>query len=321
MDIGAQLPAYSTGDRQLSPETIRHWARGAEEAGFTDLWAIDHLVKPHTYSSAVLDPIVSLSHAAAVTDEIRLGTGVLVLPLRRTGPAAKRILTLQHLADRPVSLGVGAGYNHPEFEVAGVSRKERGPRLSEGVEVLQALFDEGSASYDGRFHSFSDINMDPNPSAPINILSGGGSKTDEEGNRNIIDPILRRIMQADGWVAQPTQPPKLREEIEIIEDYARSQGEDPDKIQKAVVTYTHLVDDGDVAAEQRRAFVDLFGEDGYERAKEHLLVGSIDDIISQLQAYEDIGVDTVILGPPSTNGEQYDAQLDLFANEVLPSFS
>lgn len=320
MNIGAQLPAYSTGDRRLSPEAIRQWARRAEDVGFTDLWAIDHLVKPHTYSSAVLDPIVALSHAAAVTDEIHLGTGVVILPLRRTGPAAKRVLTLQHLADRPVTLGVGAGYNHPEFEVAGVPREERGPRLSEGVEVLQNLFKEGSSSYGGRFHSFSNIDMDPEPSAPIRILSGGGSKKNEEGERDIIDPILRRILQTDGWVAQPTQPPKLREEIAIIKDYAKRHGEDPDDLQTAVVTYAHLVDGGDIKAEQRAAFTDLFGAEGYERAKEHLLVGSIDDIIKQLEAYEDIGVDNVVIGPPSTDADDYDHQLNLFANEVLPSF-
>jgi alkanesulfonate monooxygenase SsuD/methylene tetrahydromethanopterin reductase-like flavin-dependent oxidoreductase (luciferase family) len=320
MDIGTQLPAYSTGERRLAPDTIRDWARGAEAAGFTDLWAIDHLVKPHTYSTAVLDPIVSLSHAAAVTEEIRLGTGVLILPLRRTAPAAKRILTLQHLADRPVTLGVGAGYNHLEFEVAGVPRSERGPRLSEGVEVLKELLEPGAASFGGRFHSFEDIDVDPEPSAPIEILSGGGSKS-EDGERHIIDPILRRILAVDGWVAQPTQPPKLREEIGIIDDYARDQGVDTDEIQKAVVTYSHLVKGNDVNAEQQRAFTDLFGSDGYGRAKEHLLVGSIDEIIDQLQAYSDIGVDKVIVGPPSTRAEDYECQLELFTKEILPSFT
>jgi alkanesulfonate monooxygenase SsuD/methylene tetrahydromethanopterin reductase-like flavin-dependent oxidoreductase (luciferase family) len=96
----------------------------------------DHLVEPPTYRTSVLDPLVAFAHAAAVTGEMDFGTSILLLPLRRTANVASRAATLQHLVDGDLTLGVGAGYVEKEFEAAGVPMTERGPRLSEGIEIV-----------------------------------------------------------------------------------------------------------------------------------------------------------------------------------------
>lgn len=316
MEIGLQLPTFSTGDHLVSEEAIRDWARDTERAGFDGLWVIDHLVKPHTYTTSVLDPLVALTHAATVTETIDLGTGVVVLPLRRPAPLAKQVLSLQHLAERRLTLGVAAGYNRKEFEVAGVPIEERGPRLTEGIQILQTLF-EGGGSYEGRFTSFEDVPMDPVPEEPPRILAGGGAQTTESGDRTMPTPIARRVFETDGWIVQPSSPERVQAERDLLAEYAREHGVDPD-VETVVLQYVHVVEDGDVEAEQRRAFESLFGEGGYERAREHLLTGTVEEIRAQVRAFRDAGVDHLAVGPATTDEEAFDRQHDLLADVLLP---
>lgn len=84
------------------------------------------------------DSLVALGTAAGVTKSITLGTSILLLPLRRTATFASKAASIKYIADR--ELRPGAGYVTDESEAVGVDMKERGPRLSEGIEVLQGLF-------------------------------------------------------------------------------------------------------------------------------------------------------------------------------------
>ncbi len=317
MEIGTHLPTFSTGEHLVPETAIREWARGAERAGFDGLWVIDHMVKPHTYATSVLDPIVALTHAATVTETIDLGTGVVVLPLRRPAAVAKQALSLQHLAGRRLTLGVAAGYNRKEFEVAGVPIEERGPRLTEGIKVLQTLF-EGRGTFEGRFHSFEDIPMDPVPETPPQILAGGGSRTDDAGERTMPEPIARRVFETDGWIVQPTAPEQVRAELELLGEHARAHGVDPEDVETTVLQYVHVVEDGDVESTQRRVFEGLFGQAGYDRAREHLLTGTVEDIRGQVRAFRDAGVDHLAVGPATTNADEFDDQLDRMAEVLLP---
>jgi alkanesulfonate monooxygenase len=134
--------------------------RAEEEEGFAGLWGLSHPAKLSIYNTAFLDLIIGLSHAAAVTDSIPLGTSVLLLLLRQTADVASYAPTLQHLAGRRVTPGVGAGNNAKEFDVSNFSMRERGPRLTEGTDALRELFEE-EASFSGRFHDFEDVRIDP----------------------------------------------------------------------------------------------------------------------------------------------------------------
>lgn len=321
MRINTTLPTYCTGDRRVPAETIRTWARRADDAGIGGLWAIDHLVEPPTYRTSVLDPLVAFAHAAAVTGEMDFGTSILLLPLRRTANVASRVATLQHLVDGDLTLGVGVGYVEKEFEAAGVPMTERGPRLSEGIEVLQALL-AGEASYSGRFHDFEEVRIDPVPEHSPSILAGGDSII-EDGERTVPRPIVDRVVRAGGWIAPPSNPGKIAEEWSLIADQVRERGIDPGSLDRVVLNYVHLVegDSKTVRAEQRDVFEDLFGPSrGFAHAEEHCLVGAIDEVVERLQAYEEIGFEKAIAGPAASDPDTLDRQLDLLVDRVLPRF-
>jgi alkanesulfonate monooxygenase SsuD/methylene tetrahydromethanopterin reductase-like flavin-dependent oxidoreductase (luciferase family) len=317
MEIGTTLPTGCTGEYAVAPGALREWAAGAEQRGFAGLWTLDHLVKPDTYATSVLNAPVALAHAAGVTDRIPLGTSILLLPLRGAANAADAALSLQHLADRRVTLGLGAGYVPEEFDVTGVPIEERGPRLSEGIEVLQTLF-AGEGSYDGRFHSFEGVRMDPVPAEPPRILAGGSSLYTDGG---MPEPMLDRIVAADGWIAPPAAPELIEDDWARIREHAERSGVDPDGLDTVMLNYCYVVETDDREAahdEQAAAFAEFFSPDrGFEHARETCLTGTPADIRDRLGAYEAAGVDQAIAGTPAHTRQDLAEQLDLLAEHVL----
>lgn len=324
MRLGTTVPTYCTGNQLIPSTTIEQWARRAETIGFDGLWVLDHLVKPDLYNTSVLDPFSTLNYVAAFTEDIDLGTSILILPLRRTANIAAQALTLQHLTSGDLTLGLGAGYVPEEFEVTGVPLGERGPRLTEGITVLQSLFD-GEASFDGEFHSFEEIRIDPVLNNPPGLLAGGDSNVKETGERSIPEPILARILDSGGWIAPPSHPDKVAAEWGLIAEYALSKDVEPGSLDRVMLNYTHLTEassESGAHVEQRRVFEELFSpKRGFAHAKKHCLVGTTDDVIKRLEEYEDFGFDEIILGAASNDPTTLDRQLELFSTQVLPVFN
>jgi alkanesulfonate monooxygenase SsuD/methylene tetrahydromethanopterin reductase-like flavin-dependent oxidoreductase (luciferase family) len=128
VELGVILPSMSRRDGQ--PGDIPAAARQAEELGFESAWVVDQLVAGT--GVPVLDSLTSLAGAAAVTSRIKLGVGVLIVPLRPVAWAAKQVATVQYLSDGRVLLGIGAGGDRHalSWDAAGVPSRERGRRTA-----------------------------------------------------------------------------------------------------------------------------------------------------------------------------------------------
>ncbi|HEY5697145.1 MAG TPA: LLM class F420-dependent oxidoreductase [Acidimicrobiales bacterium] len=172
-------------------------ARGAEAAGFESVWTVEHVIYPEGYESAypydpsgrmamdsgtpLPDPLLWLAFVAAASETLRLGTGILILPLRNPLVLAKELATLDHLSGGRVELGIGVGWLEEEFDALGVPFARRGARTDEYIEVLRALWDGDHASYVGEFASFADVSSNPKPTngrVPIHV--GGHSRAAAE---------------------------------------------------------------------------------------------------------------------------------------------
>ena len=146
----------------------------------------------------ILDPWVALSTAAAVTSTIRLGTAV-ALPMEHDPiTLAKTLATLDHLSGGRVNLGVGFGWNVEELEDHGVPGKKRRTVLREYLELMQQLWTEEVASYDGEYASLKPSWAWPKPvqQPRIPILVGAG------GTPKNFDWI---VANADGWITTPIE--------------------------------------------------------------------------------------------------------------------
>ena len=173
MKLGIHLPQYGRG---AGPDAIRAVAQRAEALGFSDVWVSDHVIHPaeQTYPSPYLyDPLLTLTWAAAVTDQLGLGTSVLVASQHNPLWLAKSLASLDALSKGRLTLAVGVGWSEREFDALGYGFHDRGARTDEIIDILRACWCHDPVSFQGEHYSFDDIRVLPKPAHEIPIWVGG----------------------------------------------------------------------------------------------------------------------------------------------------
>ncbi len=215
MQYGIHLPHVG---RKAGPEAIREAAVQAEALGFADVWVSEHIIVPreasYPPSPAFYDPVLTLAWAAAFTERVRLGTSVLVLPMRHPLPLAKELATLQNLSRGRLVLGVGAGWLEAEFAALGVPFRERGRRLDEGLAMMRAVWTQDPVTFSPHWIAaeIRDMRMQPPPCAPIPVWVGGRS-----------DAALARALRHEGWHGSRVTPA----EAEPVVQHLRRERPEP----------------------------------------------------------------------------------------------
>lgn len=214
-------------------------AAAADEAGFSSLWLGEHVVLPIGYTTAhptkqqpgeqhhtgpivdpdteLVDPLVQLGAAAAVTSRIELATGIFILPLRHPLAVARSACTVQELAAGRFVFGLGFGWLEEEFTVLDVPFGERVTRFEEGIEVLKAAWRSGEVKHEGRHFSISGVQVTKRVTE-IPLMLGGNT-----------DKALRRAVRlGDGWFSSGTPPfeESLRLRGELLRRRAESDRAD-----------------------------------------------------------------------------------------------
>jgi probable F420-dependent oxidoreductase len=155
-------------------EGVAEVARTAEALGYDSIWVGEHpvLIDPHEPpsplppDSELMDPIPVLAYAAAVTSRIKLGTGVVLLPMRNPVTLAKELATIDVLSQGRLEFGIGVGYVPGEYDTLGVSFHTRGKRADEWIDVLRTLWLDDEPAFDGEFASFRGVQCRPRPVQP-----------------------------------------------------------------------------------------------------------------------------------------------------------
>jgi probable F420-dependent oxidoreductase len=191
----------------LSPRHYPTLAKEAEGLGFESVWIPDHLVfpesMPSTYlysddgkppisaATAVYDPWVLLGAMSSVTETIRFGTSVYVLPLRHPIVTARGVLTVDRLSRGRVTLGAGVGWLKEEFGIVGLDPSTRGRRTDEIIPLLRRLWTEEVVEHHGAYYDIPPVRFEPKPfQKPIPIEVGGSSSR----------ALWRAGTLGDGWI-------------------------------------------------------------------------------------------------------------------------
>lgn len=132
----------------------------AEALGYDHVWLTEHHFTEDAYNPV---PLAMAAGIATVTSRIRIGTFVMLMPFIHPVRAAEEITLADILSNGRFDIGVGQGYTHDEFNAFGIDRKERAPRLREGVELMQKLFTEENVTFDGRFTQTKNMTLTPKP--------------------------------------------------------------------------------------------------------------------------------------------------------------
>jgi len=182
-----------------NPDAVTRVVQAAEQLGYESVWTGEHvvLVDPHEPPSPVkpetnfIDTVASLAFAAAKTERIKLGSGIILLPQRNPVVLAKELAGIDVLSKGRLLFGLGVGYVPREFETMGVPYEERGARTTEHIEAIRELWTSDQPTFDGQFTQYSGIQSRPRPVQDPHppIIVGGMSP-----------PALRRaVAQGDGW--------------------------------------------------------------------------------------------------------------------------
>jgi probable F420-dependent oxidoreductase len=238
--LGLHALGIGTGARRPVIEAV---AQAAEAHGFATLWAGEHVVMvdepqsryPYAEDGRIavpaaadwLDPLVTLSFAAAATRRIRVATGVLLVPEHNPVLLAKQAASLDVLSGGRLVLGVGVGWSREEFEALGVPFRHRGRRASEYIRAMRALWSEDVASFAGEFVSFSSVRVNPKPARDrrVPVVFGGNS-----------DAAMRRVAElGDGWYGfNLADVEAVRERLGVLGDLCRAAGRDVGQLELAV---------------------------------------------------------------------------------------
>lgn len=303
--FGVFLPSFVWQDD--GPERARgiiDFAREVEDLGFGSIFITDHLLAARQfYSVSFLEPISTLSLVAGVTNRVKLGTSVMVLPIREPVLLAKQLATLQFLSNNRLILGAGIGWYPPEYAATGVRKSDRGPRTDEVLDIVMALTDGKSFSYQGKFYQFEDVLIEPRPTERPEVWIGGGSQLADAGSPDLprfVDAVKARILKTEGWIPRPTCPPEdIARDWAELQTYFKEHGRDPSTLTVAHENFLHLTLTQDPVAareEQHKAFLKVMSDArGPAYLEKVYLFGTPDEIIESLQARIDAGVQKIML--------------------------
>lgn len=222
MRIGFALPVSGSW---ATPRNVAALARRAEELGYSSLWTFQRLLVPADSTlppvyRSVLDPLVVLGYAAAVTERVRLGTAIVNMPYLAPAVLAKQLATLDVLSDGRVDAGLGLGWAREEFQAVGADYARRGARAEEYLHCLRALWGPDPVEHAGAFYRVPRGSVRPKPvqrPGPPILLGATAERA------------MRRIGRlADGWISNSRADlTALAGPIRQVRAAAEAAGRDP----------------------------------------------------------------------------------------------
>ena len=232
-----------------SPESVARVTQRAEELKYDSLWTIERLLWPlepqtpypvtpdgklpegYKYS---LDPLDTLTFAAANSKTVALGTSVLDIPYYNPVTLARRLSTIDVLSHGRLRVGLGLGWAQDEMDATGANMKERGARADEFLQVLKTIWTTDPSEFHGKFFKVPKSHIYPKPAQkpqpPIYMAA-------------FAPPALKRAaIYADGWNPVAVPIDGMIQMFGAMKQMAKEAGRNPSSLQMVVRANVHLTD-------------------------------------------------------------------------------
>jgi probable F420-dependent oxidoreductase len=282
----------------LGPDSLTALALGLEREGFDSLWVSERASGP------TLDPVVALTHAAALTSRIKLGTAVMTVPGRSPALLAKELASLDVLARGRLLPAFGLGQRLPaEQQAFGVRREERAAIFEEALPLLRRFWAGDAVVHDGpRFH-YDGLRIEPRPvKGGFDVWMGGTSEAE-----------LRRTGRlSDGWLAAFATPAEAERGRVAVQDAAAAAGREIEEEHfGAVVPYRR----GPLPDEAAARFARVRRVSGPADPAD--VVPDLDGLEAHLKRLVEAGLSKFVLAPLSAPAD-WDAELADLRDAALP---
>jgi probable F420-dependent oxidoreductase len=286
MKIGLCIPNYG---KATSSKGLDEIAKISEKL-YDHVWTTDHLLIPEKFSSPYgksFESLITLAYLVSKTQNVGLGTSIIIFPMREVVLFAKQTASLQILSNGRLLLGLGAGWNETEFQNLRADFKARGQYYDEGIQLLRWLM-KGNSQFKGDYYSISDGVFLPVPKKQIPLIFGGNA-----------GPSLRRAAKfGDGWHPVGLSPLE-------IEKGKRRLRELTGKKMRIVLRIS--VNFKERQIKER------------ENAERSSLSGNQSEILSQIAEYENAGVTDLVCYFGDLDLAEIAASAKKFGEQIVPS--
>jgi probable F420-dependent oxidoreductase len=317
VEFGVAVGNFGAFGKQGGVAEIIEVARFAELTGYDSVWVHDHLVMPATirarypyndsgvsgfaYRQDIYDPLAIMAALAVKTQRVRIGTSVLIIPYRNPVLLARMLATLDQLSGGRIILGLGVGWMAEEFDALGIGDYYpiRGSVTDEWIRICTTLWSSpGPADYDGRFHSFKGLDPRPRPVQQPSIPLWVGGKG---------SVAARRVARyGSGYHTITSTPEAIRAELRLVRAELEARGRQPSEIIVSMLGPAVVIG-------------------GTKGAPPGAVAGSKAEMIDQLAAYADAGLEHAIIlpsfagGPPQQSPKRMMEAMQFVAEELMPA--
>lgn len=306
--FGIAARNFRTYPEMPDPRQLIDYGIRMEALGFDSLWVWDHILLGVEPNFPIIDSLTLLTAIGARTRTIKLGTGILVLPLRNPVILAKQLSSMDQLNEGRLIMGMAAGWYKREFDAVGVPFEKRGKIMDINLEVLNQFWTNDLVQGDFGDHKIPAGVMYPKPAQRPRppILIGG-----------YVDVVLKRAaLRGDGWLTYFYRPESFAKSWAKIRDFAREGGKDPDTLMNAAQLPIMV---GKSRAAIESDMMDWLGKEWdyaswSESTKDSAILGTVDECVAQLKEHLAVGVQKIIFVPYKYDMEQ----IEIIARDIIP---
>ena len=303
--FGLAMRNFTTYPEMPDPQALIAYAVKAEALGFGSIWVWDHVLLGVDPPFPVIDSLTLLTAVAARTSSIKLGTGVLVLPLRNPVVLAKELASLELIAGGRLLLGMASGWYRREFDAVGVPFQERGRIMDRNLEIMRRLWTEDQVDGDYAPHRLRGANLSPKPARLPVILIGG-----------YVERVLKRAAFNGGWLTYFYTPEAFAKSWAKVRGFAEEAGRDPDALLNANQLPIYI---GPSREAVEAPMTEWLGQEWdyaawSDSTKEAAIIGTVDECVAQLRAQLAVGVQKLIFIPYRYRMDQ----VEIIAREIIP---
>lgn len=278
-----------------------------EELGYESVWAWDHILLGVTPSFPIHEALTILTAVAARTSRIKVGTGILVLPVRNPVILAKELATIDHISNGRLILGTAVGWYRREFDSLGADFTQRGRQMEQGLEILKRLWTEDMVDADYPPYKLRGAVLQPKPVQKPHppILIGG-----------YVDAVLKRVAtKGDGWLTYYYTVQSFKKAWAKITAFAEEAGRDPGELSATNQLPICVGPRAQIEGPMKHWLQTEWDYASWsESTMDSAIMGTPEECVEQLLPHIEAGLGRIIFVPFRYEAEQVEA----IAQQIIP---